>query len=237
MALEENQVEGIDAAVSWDGIDPEDWREMVDPDGVVGNEDDDEMEWPDWMEGVLGFDPSTIEWEEESQTKSQYKHLSGQHNQSTHGRGGGGGASLAHPLVLLGGGVSGVSDKTVSDYLEANGKEWEASELPDGIERGEKKECYKNASQLTINNSELDYVEGIAYTDKLGLELGFLHAWAATKDGKVVDNTWGEPEKCTYFGVKYDKAKYLSHLAKTGVYGVLGGEVKTAKRVLKGDRI
>jgi len=62
MALESNRVEGLEVAVSWTGIDPEDWRDRLDPDGDVGNEDDDDQDWPKELSQVLGFDPSLLSW-------------------------------------------------------------------------------------------------------------------------------------------------------------------------------
>jgi len=65
MSLEENEIVGLDATVSWVGIDPEQWRDLEDSEGSVGNENDDDQPWPEELESILGFDPSTIDWGDE----------------------------------------------------------------------------------------------------------------------------------------------------------------------------
>lgn len=138
--------------------------------------------------------------------------------------------SLARPPIILG--DIPVRQEAFSAYLEANGQEWKAAPLPKGVRMGVPKECFKNATGLVLKDSSLSYVEGVAYTKKLG-DLGFLHAWAVRKDGTVVDNTWRDPENSRYFGVKYDQKKYLAHLWKTKMYGIFGGDSQTARQVLE----
>ena len=140
------------------------------------------------------------------------------------------GTSLSRPMTILG---TDLPHHEVSKYLEKNGKEWEAAPLPSDIKMGTPKECYSNATHLILRHPELSYCEGIAYPGDLPSSLGFLHAWAVDKDGKVVDPTFREPEKAKYFGVKYDNDKYLKHIQKTETYGVLGGSDKSAEKVLK----
>jgi hypothetical protein len=144
----------------------------------------------------------------------------------------GGPVSLARPMIFMGGDTS-LHQKEIGDYLEKHGQEFEAAPLPDGVARRDPGQCYLNATGLILAHQELDYAEGIAYASNLPKEMGFLHAWGVTKDGKVVDPTWDNPEKARYFGVRYDRAKYLSHIMKTEVYGVLGGKDKAARKVME----
>lgn len=123
----------------------------------------------------------------------------------------------------------------ISDYLEKHGQEWEPQALPQDVEQGLPQECFRNASLLVMGRRDLSYCEGVAYAAGLPDDLGFLHAWAVTNDGKVIDPTWENPEQCKYFGVKYDRATYLKRLYKKKVFGVLGGDTKSARAaILKG---
>jgi hypothetical protein len=141
------------------------------------------------------------------------------------------GQSLSRPIALLGFDQP-IPENDFFDYLEAHGQEWPAQKLPEGIERGEPQMCYKNASLLSLHGRG-NYCEGILYVEKLGTQMGFLHAWVVGKDGKVIDNTIDNPEKAKYFGVKYDKRQYALHIVKTKVFGVFGGDSKAAQRVIK----
>lgn len=138
--------------------------------------------------------------------------------------------SLATPQIILG--DVPVHPKEFHTFMLAHGREWTPAKLPKGIPKGTPKECFKNASMLVLNSDDLDYVEGVAYTPKLE-GLAFLHAWAVGKDGKVIDNTWDNPDQCRYFGVKYPKDKYLKHIFKTKLFGIFGANRKVAEKVIK----
>jgi GNAT superfamily N-acetyltransferase len=130
-------------------------------------------------------------------------------------------------------GVLGMPDmldvRQVHVYLREAATRHEAQPLPAEYERGEPKECYRNATLLMMRNPKLRFAEGIAYAE---FGLPYLHAWCVDPDGKVVDPTWAHPEKCTYTGVIYDRQQYLAHVMKTKVYGVLGGREKDAMKVI-----
>lgn len=117
-------------------------------------------------------------------------------------------------------------------YVAAYGQRWQSASLPPGMSRGTPQECYKNASLLALENDSLEFVEGFAKIPSLD-GLVFAHAWNVDKTGKVIDITWDKPEEAEYFGVKYDKATYLKHLYTAKRYGVLGGDVKAAKILIR----
>jgi hypothetical protein len=118
------------------------------------------------------------------------------------------------------------------NYLGAYGKEWKAAPLPAGIPKMPPKACYENASKLVMQLPELRYVEGIAYSSETG-GLPFAHAWAVTPEGAVIDATWSNPAGARYFGVAYDREKYLKYVVKRKYYGVVGGDVEGARQAIR----
>lgn len=137
---------------------------------------------------------------------------------------------LAHPSLLMGNdnAVGGEVERFVAAY----GKEFKAAPLPNDIKHGPKGQCFMNASQLVLHHPELTYAEGFAEDGEIP-GFTFVHAWAVTKDGTVVDPTWDHPEKNRYFGVQYDREKYLAHLWKAKFYGVIGSSFKKAQKAIK----
>ena len=136
---------------------------------------------------------------------------------------------LAHPFTVLG--MDNATDMSGQRYVAAYGQEFTAAPLPADIERGPYKECFKNASLLVMQRNDLTYVEGYGTPDNLH-DLTFLHAWAVDAQGVVYDNTWDNPEKSTYFGVKYDRTKYIAYLYKARIYGVLGSTNKNYENAI-----
>jgi hypothetical protein len=135
---------------------------------------------------------------------------------------------LAHPTMVIGGSNA----PEVLRYVAAYGEEHKAAPLPDGVQRGIPKECYKNASLLVLERSDLTYAEGFAQVGSLP-GLTFQHAWAVTKDGTVVDPTWDDPENSKYFGVRYERKAYLQYLYKAKLYGVLGSTTRNAREAVR----
>lgn len=140
---------------------------------------------------------------------------------------------LAHPTNLMGLPDTMMGDATVIDeghvrnYVAAYGEECKPAKLPKGIKRGVPGECYKNASLLLMRDSSLTYVEGFARPQQSGeMDVAYLHGWIVDKNGNVIDNTWPHPEHNQYFGVRYDRMKYLEHIYKARMYGVLSGSDK-----------
>jgi hypothetical protein len=118
---------------------------------------------------------------------------------------------------------------TALKYVQDQGLKFEGSPLPEGIERGTPQLCFQNATQLVIQNPGWSYAEGFAMREGL---MPVLHAWAVTEDGKVVDNTWDEPENSAYLGVVYDRGPYMKYIFKAKYYGILGGANKNAEKII-----
>jgi hypothetical protein len=73
------------------------------------------------------------------------------------------------------------------------------------------KHCFWNAFKLVRKNKEkLFYVEGYAMKYDLGISIH--HAWCVTKDGIVVDPTWGQYTSVgdEYFGLAFELEKVKS---------------------------
>ena len=142
------------------------------------------------------------------------------------------GEDSKNPVFILGATVHAAA---VNGYLKnAGATEMTPAPLPEGVERGERGNCYANATGLMIRNEDLDFCEGIAYPSGAAGGMAFMHAWAVDqKTGKVVDPTWDKPEECRYYGVRYDRKKYLKHIVKAKMYGVLGGDFRDAAKVVE----
>lgn len=78
------------------------------------------------------------------------------------------------------------------------GRAWPAQPLPAWAPLGPKRQCYQNAGTLAIENPGLTYVEG--YAQPPGLP-PVHHAWCVDADGRVVDNTFTDPEDSQYYGI------------------------------------
>lgn len=122
-------------------------------------------------------------------------------------------------------------DKVIA-YVAEHGKSFGVGQsLPDDMKRMAPNECYKNSTNLMWEHSSLTYVEGLAW-EKGKPDLAILHGWNTDANGSVIDVTVEHPERWEYFGVEYDRKTYMAHITKTMMYGVLGGDSKSAKKVL-----
>ena len=139
-------------------------------------------------------------------------------------------APQAMPFVM--GAPHYVNPVELKNYLASYGQEWKPAPLPKDVKLGKMGNCYENATQLVINNPNLRYAEGVAYSANTG-KIPFLHGWAVTPEGTVIDPTWPESEHGRYFGVVYNREAYLGHILKTKFYGVLGGENNAARKALE----
>lgn len=139
---------------------------------------------------------------------------------------------LVNPSQVLGG-LEFVPTQEVSDYLAANHAERFTSQpLPKGISKGPMGDCFKNATDLAMKDPRLTYCEGYAKSHD-GMGFVYLHAWTCDKDGNVVDPTWSHSELNEYYGVRYPTPDVIRFAAKTGFYGVLGGDETEAVKVIR----
>lgn len=135
---------------------------------------------------------------------------------------------LAHPPFVLG--MDNDIHGETMRYVAAYGQEFKAAAQPSDLEYGKMGECYRNASMAVMSDPNLTYVEGFA-TSSLGLT--YMHAWAVDKDNNVIDPTWKDSQKTSYFGVKYDRDSYLKYLYKAKIYGVTASTFKNAQRAIE----
>jgi hypothetical protein len=139
---------------------------------------------------------------------------------------------LAKPIVVFGfePTATGMNQHYGKQYVAAYGEEFKAQPLPEDVRKGVPNECYKNASLLIMERDDLTYAEGFASKEPGGLAV--LHAWAVDSDGNVIDPTLPDPEAWYYFGVKYDRKKYMKSLFKQKLYGVLGSTTQFAAKAI-----
>lgn len=117
-------------------------------------------------------------------------------------------------------------------FVLKNGKGFTGSKLPEGVERGTPKECFANAFNLALTNSDYQYVEGFAGHRNLPLPIH--HAWVIDGDGNVIDNTWEGPETATYWGIPLDfDFVYETVVEKHGYYGLFANEIMLNLDVLE----
>lgn len=105
--------------------------------------------------------------------------------------------------------------KTLEGVPFLYGNYMEGTKRPKGLRKQKNKACYKNALELAASNKTLKYVEG--YANNL---IVCEHAWCVDADGKVVDPTWRDPEKCQYLGVILDLDKVYEWTCRNKVYGI-----------------
>jgi hypothetical protein len=83
---------------------------------------------------------------------------------------------------------------------------------------GTPKECFSNAAHRALEGP-FDYVEGYGLRASLGIPIH--HAWNIDKDGRIIDVTWTDPEKCHYIGIRFSRSTLRRELLKNEVYGLL----------------
>ena len=87
------------------------------------------------------------------------------------------------------------------------------------VGQGEKKMCYKNASELVLSDLSLTYVEGYAFSGNIPFPFPVAHAWAITESGLVLDPTWDSG--LDYFGISMPTEKLSEYLLLGREYGIL----------------
>lgn len=113
----------------------------------------------------------------------------------------------------------------MEDLVLAEGRDYTPAPLPDGIPLGTIKECFTNATELANTHPDLTYVEGYATSAVVGIAVH--HAWCATPEGVVVDNTWRDYETgvpkvgVAYVGIPVSAADHLASMVAYKCWGVL----------------
>lgn len=105
---------------------------------------------------------------------------------------------------------------TIESFLLKEGRIFKPQPLPSKYRKMPKKNCFGNAFNLVMDNSDLIYVEG--YADcKIGIPVQ--HAWAVDQEGNVIDPTWDDGLE--YFGVPFDRKYIISVILDNNYYGVI----------------
>ncbi|RJQ27129.1 hypothetical protein C4577_02305 [Candidatus Parcubacteria bacterium] len=120
--------------------------------------------------------------------------------------------------------------KNPVQFIVSKGKRFKGSPLAATLIQGEQSNCFVNATRLVLANPDYNYAEGFV---KEGANPPVLHAWAVTKEGRVVDNTLENPGSASYIGVVFPRQQYLQYISKNKYYGVLGGNKDQAEEVLR----
>ena len=98
-------------------------------------------------------------------------------------------------------------------FILRNGQDMQYQPLPNNINRGKMKMCFKNAYDTALQHG-YDYVEGYA----IGV-IPMLHAWCVDKNLNVIDPTW-EDGAC-YFGVIFPMNYVNSIILRRKRWGVM----------------
>lgn len=94
--------------------------------------------------------------------------------------------------------------------------------LPTGLDLGCPKECFKNATHVMLNRTDLFYVEGYAM-NVVDLPIPIEHAWLVDGDGTVIDPTWPHAGDHVYYGVAFKRdVVEQAMIATDGDAGILG---------------
>jgi hypothetical protein len=103
---------------------------------------------------------------------------------------------------------------SLATFVLEHGREFTPQPLPTIYKRGQKRQCYRNAALLAIDEVDLIYCEGFA----MGV-IPVNHAWCCDSEGKVVDPTW--PDGGEYFGIPIKKEYLCERLQAQETYGIL----------------
>lgn len=116
-----------------------------------------------------------------------------------------------------------------SVFMLKMGRAWTPQPLPAWVPPGPKRQCYQNAGNLAIENIGLTYVEG--YAQPPGLP-PVHHAWCVDSEGRVIDNTFDDPEDAQYYGVPLTP-QTLRELVETVKCWGLFAEMMSAETLLR----
>lgn len=94
--------------------------------------------------------------------------------------------------------------------LLEHGRLWTPAPLDQQPERGEARQCYRNALELSYGTPL--YCEGYAVAN--GVPIPILHAWCLTEDGLVLEPTWSEPG-VAYLGIAVTRDYHMKIMMAT----------------------
>lgn len=108
----------------------------------------------------------------------------------------------------------------IAHFSLLHGTERTGSPLPAGVGLMARKECFRNATLLSLR-SGIKYAEGYAIREDLQIPMH--HAWCVTPAGQVVDPTWRDPHMCHYIGIEIEAQKAADIAARLEYYSLLAG--------------
>lgn len=118
-----------------------------------------------------------------------------------------------------------------ADFILQHGVPFEAVNLPDMYELGEKKQCFANAASAALHHLELIYCEGYA----CGV-IPVHHAWCIDCETReTVDLTWDRGHAFGYYGIPMNIEYVMKAVNEKGTYGVID-DWKNEWPMLKDDR-
>lgn len=97
---------------------------------------------------------------------------------------------------------------SMGDFVLKNGTDFTATPLQETSLRGKMKECFKNAANIALFESDYIYCEGYA----LGV-IPVHHAWVI-HNGQAIEVTWKEPGS-EYFGVPISESYLRKRILET----------------------
>lgn len=97
--------------------------------------------------------------------------------------------------------------------LPSNGKP-----RPAKMKKRKNGECFANATRLSLEYSDLIYVEGYALPKEVPVAIH--HAWLTTTAGFVIDPTWSTLG-AEYFGIPFNEEYHLRSMRESGYYSIL----------------
>ncbi|MGW8177823.1 MAG: hypothetical protein ACWGQW_03400 [bacterium] len=113
----------------------------------------------------------------------------------------------------------------IEDALLKCGRGFSVAPLPEHIERGEVKQCFRNAYQIAIEH-DLIYCEGLAVSSVLPFPV--LHAWVFDGRHFIYETTWPELGQ-EYWGVALSTTYVEKELLRREVYGILDMNIELFK--------
>lgn len=145
-----------------------------------------------------------------AETARQQELVSNQHN------------ILAKPIYIFG--INHLDSTKTQQFIAAYGKQYSGAKLPKNVAKGSSPDAAVNATFAVMEHPELTFAEGFVTPKVSAGGFARLHAWAVDAKGQVVDPTIDDPQNYAYFGVKYNREKYLAKVNKTNDYGILTGQ-------------